>query len=202
MKLGYARVSTVGQSLEVQLDKLKAAGCEKVFQEKKSGKSREGRDELKRLLEEGLRKGDSLVCTKLDRLARSVADLCSITKQIEDKGASLVVLDGSIDTSTPHGRLFFHLMASIGEFERTLILARTEEGRQKALAGGVKFGRKRTLSDFQLGKLKEDFAKWKGSKAELAAHYEISVPSLYRLVKEEAQAPATPPAAPKRKKTP
>jgi DNA invertase Pin-like site-specific DNA recombinase len=188
MKLGYARVSTVGQSLETQLDRLTAAGCEKVYQEKKSGKSREGREELKRLLEDVIREGDSLVCTKLDRLARSVADLCQITKQIEARGAGLVVLDDNIDTSTAHGRLFFHLLASIGEFERSLILARTEEGRQKALAQqavpGAKriFGRKSKLNEFQISKLKKDFATWKGSKGELAAHYGISVPSLYRLV--------------------
>lgn len=188
MKIGYARVSTLGQSLEVQLEKLGAAGCEKVYQEKKSGKSRDGREELNRLLTDGLRSGDYLVCTKLDRLARSVMDLCQISKQVEDLGASLVVLDDNIDTSTPHGRLFFHLLASIGEFERSLILARTEEGRQKALAGGVKFGRKAILNDFQKTKLREDFKNWQGRKEELASHYGISVASLYRLAKEGTEA--------------
>ena len=190
MKLGYARVSTLGQSLEVQLDKLKAEGCERIFQEKKSGKSREGRDELRRLLDDTLRDGDTLVCTKLDRLARSVYDLCQISEQVKAKGASLIILDDNIETVTPHGRLFFNLLASIGEFERSLILARTEEGRQKALAGGVKFGRKGLLNDFQKAKLKEDFAKWTGSREELAKHYNISVPTMYRLVKEEGEQPA------------
>jgi DNA invertase Pin-like site-specific DNA recombinase len=193
MKLGYARVSTVGQSLEVQLDKLSAAGCEKVYQEKKSGKSRDGRDELKRLLDDVLREGDCLVCTKLDRLARSVLDLCQIAKQIEAKGASLCILDESIDTSTNGGRLYFHMLAAIGEFERSLILARTEEGRQKALASGVKFGRKEKLNDFQKAKLRQDFASWTGSKEELAGHYGISVPTLYRLAKAPEDANTTPP---------
>lgn len=189
MKLGYARVSTLGQSLETQLDKLNAAGCDKVYQEKKSGKSREGREELNRLLDDGLRAGDSLVCTKLDRLARSVLDLCQIAKTVEAKGASLEVLDDSIDTGNPYGKLFFHLMASIGEFERSLILARTEEGRQKAKLNGVTFGRTPKLTDYQVTQLRKDFADWTGSKAALASHYGISMASLYRLAKAPEESP-------------
>lgn len=189
MKIGYARVSTLGQSLDVQLEKLQKAGCEKVYQEKASGKSREGRGELNKLLESVIREGDCLIVAKLDRLARSVLDLSQIAKQLESLGASLVVLDDNIDTSTPQGRLYFHLIAAIGEFERHLILQRTEEGRQKAKAkqeasGKRIFGRKDKLSDFQKKKLKEDFDSWDGVKADLAKHYGISTASMYRIVKE------------------
>lgn len=189
MKIGYARVSTLGQSLDVQLEKLQKAGCEKVYQEKASGKSREGRGELNKLLESVIREGDCLIVAKLDRLARSVLDLSQIAKQLESLGASLVVLDDNIDTSTPQGRLYFHLISAIGEFERHLILQRTEEGRQKAKAkqeatGKRIFGRKDKLSDFQKKKLKEDFDSWDGVKADLAKHYGISTASMYRIVRE------------------
>lgn len=190
MKLGYARVSTVGQSLEVQLGKLEAAGCERIFQEKKSGKSREGREELNKLLNEVLRPGDYLVCTKLDRLARSVLDLCQIAKQVEEQKASLIVLDDNIDTSTPQGRFFFHLIGAVGEFERSLILARTQEGRDKYKADGGKFGPKEKLTEAQKVRLLDEFATWKGPKADLAALYRISVPTLYRIAgkaKDEPQ---------------
>jgi len=192
MKLGYARVSTLGQSLEVQQDKLNASGCERIFQEKKSGKTTDDRDELKKLLDGVLRAGDTLVVTKLDRLGRSVLDLCNITKQIEALGATLVVLGDNIDTSTPHGRLFFHILASIGEFERSVILQRTEEGRLKAKAEGVKFGPKDKLTDLQKTLLRQEFKTWTGSKKELADRYGISVPSLYRIAKQGLEGgPAT-----------
>jgi DNA invertase Pin-like site-specific DNA recombinase len=115
-------------------------------------------------------------------------DLCQLSRQIETLGASLVVLDDSIDTSTPHGRLFFHLLASIGEFERSLILQRTEEGRKKALSEGVKFGRKEKLSELQKALLKQEFNSWKGTKEELAKRYEISVASLYRIANKNEDA--------------
>lgn len=191
MKLGYARVSTLGQSLEVQREKLGAFGCDRIYEEKKSGKTREGREELNKLLDEGLRSGDSLVCTKLDRLARSVLDLCQIAKAVENIGASLVVLDDNIDTSTPHGRLFFHILASVGEFERSLTLARTEEGRQKAKrkqaeTGKRIFGPKDKLNSFQIEQLRKQFNDFKGPKRELAAAYQISLATLYRLAKAPA----------------
>lgn len=191
MKLGYARVSTLGQSLEVQREKLGAFGCDRIYEEKKSGKTREGREELNKLLDEGLRSGDSLVCTKLDRLARSVLDLCQIAKAVENIGASLVVLDDNIDTGNPHGKLFFHLLASIGEFERALILSRTEEGRQKAKqlqaeTGKRIFGPKDKLTPYQIEKLREEFKNYKGPKRELAEGYGVSLATLYRLAKAPA----------------
>lgn len=188
MKIGYARVSTFGQSLDVQLEKLKAAGCEgKPYQEKASGKSREGREELNRLLDGGIREGDCLVVTKLDRLARSVIDLCQIAKQLETLGASLVVLDDNIDTTTPQGKLYFHMISAIGEFERSLILARTNEGREAYKAKGGKFGPKSKLSPELLADLKKEFRTFDGSKADLAKKYKISVASLYRLAGEAKQ---------------
>lgn len=188
MKLGYARVSTLGQSLETQREKLEGYGCSRIYEEKKSGKTREGREELNKLLD-GIRPGDSLVCTKLDRLARSVLDLCQIAKAVESIGASLVVLDDNIDTSTPQGKLFFHLLASIGEFERALILSRTDEGRREALkkqkdTGKRIFGPPDKLTSYQIEQLRKEFKDFKGPKRELAAGYGISLATLYRLAKE------------------
>ena len=104
--IGYARVSSIGQSLEVQLDKLK--DCDKVFQEKRSGKQTDNRPELLKALEY-VRKGDSLVISRLDRMARSVLDLAKIAERLKKKGVALKVLDQSIDTSTSEGKLMFHL---------------------------------------------------------------------------------------------
>ena len=133
MKIGYDRVSTTGQKLEVQFDKLTAAGCERIFEEKKSGGSRHEREALAQALT-FIREGDQLVITRLDRLARSVLDLSQITAEIAAKKVDLVVLDQSIDTGSPTGRLLFHMLAAIGEFERDLIKERAAEGIARAKA--------------------------------------------------------------------
>jgi predicted site-specific integrase-resolvase len=136
MRVGYARVSSVGQKLDVQLEKL--ADCDRVYHEKISAGSTKLRLELQKALD-FVRDEDVFVVTKLDRLARSVIDLSMIVQRLEEKKVDLVVLDQGIDTTTIYGRLQFNILASIGEFERGLIGERSREGREKAMARGVKF---------------------------------------------------------------
>jgi DNA invertase Pin-like site-specific DNA recombinase len=148
MDLGYARVSSDGQSLAAQLEELKAAGCSCVFQEKVSG-ARLERRELARLMQR-IREGDTLIICRLDRLARSSRDLLNILHELGEKRAGFRSLhDPWADTSTPHGRLMVTVLAGLAEFERSLIRSRTSEGRARALREGVKFGRKPKLTVHQ-----------------------------------------------------
>jgi DNA invertase Pin-like site-specific DNA recombinase len=140
--VGYARVSSRGQDLGVQLEKLK--GCNKVFKEKRSGVDA-GRPELKRCLEY-LREGDTLLVTKLDRLARSTSDLYRIISQLADKGVAFKVLDDpSIDTSSRTGKLVMGILALIAEFENDIRRERQMDGIARARDHGVRFGRKPRL---------------------------------------------------------
>jgi DNA invertase Pin-like site-specific DNA recombinase len=146
--LGYARVSTQGQDLSGQLEALTAAGAAKVYQEKISG-ARAHRPQLAKLMQD-LRAGDTVIVTKLDRLGRSTRELLELIDQISKAGASFRSLGDPLwDTSSPQGRLLSTLLAAIAEFERELIRERTSAGRERALANGVKFGRKRKLSPYQ-----------------------------------------------------
>jgi DNA invertase Pin-like site-specific DNA recombinase len=182
MKVGYARVSTIGQSLEIQLEALTKEGCEKIFHEKASGKEATNRAELQHALD-FVRDGDVLVVTKLDRLARSMIDLGQIAKRLKDKGVGLKALDQSaVDTTSPTGEFLFNIIGAVASFERALILERTAEGRANAMQRGVKFGKKPSLSPAKIESLKADYAAWTGSKLELAEKYGISRASLYRLV--------------------
>jgi DNA invertase Pin-like site-specific DNA recombinase len=148
MIVGYARVSTDGQSLEAQDEALRAAGAQRVFSEKQSG-AKTDRAALGRCLM-ALEAGDTLLVTKLDRLARSTRDLLNTLAAINEKGASFKSLgDGWADTTTPHGRLMLTVLGGLAEFERHLILSRTNEGRVRAKARGVRFGRKPKLTAYQ-----------------------------------------------------
>ena len=138
MKVGYARVSTTAQSLDMQIKALTDAGCERIFEEKVSGVGERG--ELKAALQY-LRDGDTLVVYKLDRLGRSMKDLLSIIEQLQAKNVALVSLRDNIDTSSTAGKLVMHIFAALSEFERDLIRERTGEGRVAALKKGVRFGR-------------------------------------------------------------
>jgi len=146
--LGYARVSTDGQSLAGQLVELKNAKCEKIFQEKISG-ARSDRKQLARLIA-SLSTGDVLVVTRLDRLARSTRDLLNLLGTVAEKGAGFKSLkDTWADTTTAHGRLMLTVLGGLAEFERELIRTRTGEGRERAKARGVKMGRKPKLTTHQ-----------------------------------------------------
>ena len=145
MKLGYARVSRTDQNLQLQTDALTAAGVERIFTDKLSGAKAE-REGLAEMLNQ-LREGDTVVVWRLDRLARSLAHLIELAAGFERLGVQLVSLTENIDTTTPTGKLVFHLFASIAEFERNLIRERTAAGLDAARARGRKGGRKPVPTD-------------------------------------------------------
>jgi DNA invertase Pin-like site-specific DNA recombinase len=145
---GYARVSTNGQDLAAQEAELMAAGCAKVFKEKVSG-AKTDRAELAKAIRT-LKPGDVLVVTRLDRLARSTRDLLNVLATVNEREAGFRSLkDSWADTTTPHGRLMLTVLGGLAEFERELIRARTGEGRKRAKANGVKFGRPAALTPDQ-----------------------------------------------------
>jgi DNA invertase Pin-like site-specific DNA recombinase len=144
MKVGYARVSTRDQTLDLQLDALKKAGCSRVYTETVSGGAHADRPELKRLMDT-LRKGDVLVIWKLDRLGRSLKNLIEIVNELLQRHVGLKSLNDPIDTTTSHGRLIFNIFASLSEFERDVIRERTNAGLAAARARGRKGGRPRGL---------------------------------------------------------
>jgi len=180
MLIGYARVSSDGQSLESQLELLKSAGCVEVFQEKASGKNRTGRRELPKLLRR-LSRGDVLVVTRLDRLARSTRDLLNILEEVAEKGSGFKALsDAWCDTTSAHGKLMVTILGGLAEFERALLLARTAEGRHQAKRMGVRFGRKPKLSRYQHKEALERREAGETLKA-IARSYGVSAPTILRL---------------------
>lgn len=181
MKVGYARVSTSGQNLDVQMERL--ADCDRIYREKASAGSTKNRPELKSALD-FVREDDVFVVTKLDRIARSVVDLSLIVQHLENKKVDLVVLDQGIDTTTIYGKLQFNILAAIGEFERGIIRERSREGREKAKERGVRFGARPKLSPENIEMLLQDFETPELSKAEIGRIYGISVSSVYRLYYE------------------
>lgn len=143
MKIGYARVSTIDQNLDLQTDMLKTAGAEKIFTDRISGMS-EIRDGFDRMTAQ-LRPGDTVIVWRLDRLARSLKHLIEIAADFAGRGVTLVLLNENIDTSTSGGKLFFHIFGAIAEFERDLIVERTTAGLNAARARGRTGGRKPVL---------------------------------------------------------
>ena len=174
--ISYARVSSYGQSLDVQLDKLKH--CDRVFKEKQSGRSTDKREQLALCLDY-VRDGDTLVVTKLDRLARSTRDLLNILNTLEKKQVKLHVIDQQIDTSTPSGRLLVHLLGSIAEFENDLRKDRQLDGISLAKRNGVKFGRKKALTETQVQELRQKRTEGLLIK-DLMEHYCLSKATVYR----------------------
>ena len=154
MIMGYARVSTIGQNLNSQKDKLKEYGCEKIFEEKFTGSDRK-RVQLEKMLQK-IDDGDTLIITRLDRLARSAVDLFDIVKEIEEKGASFKSLNEPwADTTSSMGKFLTTVFSGLSELERSIINERTEEGRIAARKRGVKFGRKFKLTKHQQDEVRE-----------------------------------------------
>ena len=178
-KVGYARVSSYGQSLEVQLDNLSKAGCDKVFSEKCSGKTVQQRKQLQSCLEY-VREGDVLYVCKLDRLARNVRDLLNLSGKLEEQGVGLHVLDQNLDTTTSSGRLLFNMLGVIAEFENDIRKERQLEGIKKAQDKGIKFGAKKKLSTEQVRVLKDAVKAGDKPLTEIAKDFGISRASLYR----------------------
>jgi DNA invertase Pin-like site-specific DNA recombinase len=189
MRYGYARVSTSKQDYAIQVDTLKAAGCERIFTEKASGKSTDGRPEFKRLMK-ALSPGDTVVVTKLDRLARSSRDLLNILHDLKEGSCGFVSLGESwCDTTSDIGELVVTIMAGIAQFERKLILSRTEVGIAKARANGKKFGRPSALDVTQKRKIAERYAAGE-TMAQLAADYEVGEATIFRALQGPFEAAA------------
>lgn len=180
MIFGYARVSTADQSLLAQIETLKQAGAVRVVEETASGAQTE-RPRLKSLLAK-VGKGDVLVVTRLDRLARSTRDLLNMLDQLTQKGAGFKSLaEAWADTTTPHGRLMLAVIGGLAEFERDLIRTRTGEGRARAKANGAKFGRKPKLTDHQRREAIRRRANGEETIADIARSYAVSHSTISRL---------------------
>ena len=179
MLVGYARISTQDQNLDLQRDALLKAGCQKFFEDKVSG-TRADRPGLNKALEL-LREGDTLVVWKLDRLGRSVKHLVDLVGELARQGVQFKSLTDSIDTSTPSGRFFFHVMASLAEMERELMGERTRAGLQVAQQLGRKSGRKRKMTDSKIASAKSLLASGVPPN-DGAKNLGVSVPTLYRWV--------------------
>ena len=173
---GYARVSTGEQDLTIQTEALKAAGCTKIRKEKVSGTSRKGRSELETLME-FMDKGDVLIVTRIDRLARSMKDLQDIVHELKQKKVTLKATDQPIDTSTAAGKAFFDMLGVFAEFETNLRRERQMEGIAQAKKKGVYKGRKPSIDPEAV---KELAAKGK-TPTEISRELGISRPSVYRL---------------------
>lgn len=177
MKIGYARVSTADQDLDMQTEALKRAGCEQIFDDKISGIKTE-RPGLEKALFL-LRAGDTLVVWKLDRLGRSIKDLIDSVRALEQRGVAFQSLTDAIDTSTPAGRFFFHVMAALAEMERDLITERTRAGLAHARSKGRIGGRPSAMTESKLNSARTLLAAGESAK-DVAKDLGISIPTLYR----------------------
>lgn len=174
--IGYARVSSSGQSLEVQRDQLLAAGCTRIFEEKRSGLSQDGREQLALALDY-VRDGDVLIVTRLDRLARSITDLRQIVDRLTAKEVGFRALQqGDLDTSTSNGRLMLNMLGAFAEFESDLRRERQREGIDRAKANGIYKGRKPSVPVDEVRKLKAEGM----APTEIAKRLNVGRASVYR----------------------
>jgi len=192
MLIGYARVSTQDQNLELQRQALAVAGCAKVYEDAMSG-LRADRPGLAKALDT-LREGDTLVVWKLDRLGRTVKGLVELVESLQAQGVQFRSLTDAIDTSTPSGRFFFHVMASLAQMERELIAERTKAGLAAARKAGRVGGRKRSMTPAKVEAARTLMQQGTPAK-DVAATLGVSVPTLYRWVPaatmEQQNAPST-----------
>jgi len=183
--VGYARVSSVGQSLDVQTAKLERAGCEEIFNEKRSGVDRE-RPELAACLKY-VRKGDTLIITRIDRLARSAGHLYQIVDDLSAQGVALKVLDQSIDTNDATGRAFLGMLGVFAEFETEIRKERQMDGISKAREQGVKFGRRPVLTEVQEQEIVHLRSQdW--SLQKIADHFGISKGLVHKVTTKQREA--------------
>lgn len=182
-RIGYARVSTTGQTLDAQLEQLQAAGCGRIYREKVTGERPDRRELLKMLKQ--LEAGDVVVVTRIDRLARSTFDLFSIVKQVADAGASFKSLaEPWADTGTSTGRLMLAVLGGLADVERDLIRTRTAEGRSRAKARGQHMGRPQALTPQQQAEARQRRAEGATLK-ELARSYNVGLATISRTVRGE-----------------
>ena len=178
MKVGYARVSSSGQSLDVQVDTLKNSGCEKIFQEKVSGTSTQGRDKLRECLD-FVREGDEVVFTRVDRVARSVLDLQLIDKELTDKKVTITSTEQPISTKDATSKCFLDMLGVFAELETNLRKERQMEGIARAKTKGVYKGRKSNINVEKIKSLKDEGMGATAIARELGIHRD----SVYRLLK-------------------
>jgi DNA invertase Pin-like site-specific DNA recombinase len=176
-RYGYARVSSLSQSTDIQVARLKSAGCDVVREEAVSGRSRSGRTELQTILE-FIRSGDTLVVVKLDRLGRSTRDALNLVHELESKGAALRVLEPEIDTSRPEGRIILTTLSMVAEMELTFIKERQRTGIDAAKAKGVYRGRKRFIDRDAVQRLRDEGV----GATEIARRLGIGRASVYKVL--------------------
>jgi DNA invertase Pin-like site-specific DNA recombinase len=176
-RYGYARVSTLSQSTDVQVARLKAAGCDVVREEAASGRSRSGRTELQTILE-FIRAGDTLMVVKLDRLGRSTRDVLNLVHELESKGAALRVLEPEIDTSKSEGRVILTTLSMVAEMELTFIKERQRAGIEAAKAKGAYKGRKRSIDRGAVKRLRQEGV----GASEIARRLGICRASVYKVL--------------------
>ena len=181
-RVGYARVSTAGQLLDRQIAALTAAGCIRIFADKKSGRSAE-REELVKALDY-LRSGDVLVVPSLDRLGRSLHDLITIVGELRRRGVGFTSLHEALDTTTPGGRLVFHVFAALAEFIRELIVQGTKEGLAAARARGQRLGRPPALTPEQIRQARDLLARPENTVSSIARLLGVSRSTIYKHVPE------------------
>lgn len=187
MKIGYARVSTQEQNLDLQRDALKAAGCTRVIEDTASG-GKKDRTGLERVREQ-LRAGDVLVVWRLDRLGRSLKHLIELMGELEGEGIGFQSITEAIDTTTPGGKLVFHIFGALAEFERNLIRERTKAGLEAARARGRKGGRKKKLDQKKRALAVELYQTKKHTIPEICQMVGVSKPTLYAYVRAESGKP-------------
>ena len=178
MRIGYARVSTDDQTLDLQRDALKRAKCRQIYEEHASGKNTR-RPELEACLK-SLREGDTFVVWRLDRLGRSLSDLIHLTNELQSRGIGLESLTEKIETASPTGKLVFHVFGALSEFERNLIRERTMAGLKAARARGRKGGRPRKLQAKEIKTIRALLRTAEISVQEVATRFGVSRSTLYR----------------------
>lgn len=183
-RIGYSRVSTTDQNTQSQQDKLAAAGCERIFVDHFTG-TKASRPEWDRA-RDVLRRGDTLVITRLDRLGRSTKDLLAIASWLDDNGIDLCATEQQIDTSTPEGRLFFTMISAFAEFEHSMMVARTKDGLAAARARGRTGGRKPKLSTAQRAEVRR-LAAADRPMVEIAELFRVSRATIYRTLNDPAE---------------
>ena len=179
MLIGYARVSTADQNLDLQKESLKGIGCQKIYEDKATG-SYANRQGLNQAIDQ-LREGDTFVVWKLDRLGRSVKGLIDFVAHLEQKNIHFKSLTDQIDTGSPAGRFFFHVMASLAQMERELVSERTRAGLNAARRRGKVGGRKRVMTESKVESAKKLLSNGSRPK-EVARNLGVSIPTLYRWV--------------------
>ncbi len=180
MLIGYARVSTDDQNLDLQKDALTRAGCKRILEDHQSG-AKAGRPGLQDALDYA-REGDTLVVWRLDRLSRSLKDLIEMVTQLESQGIGLKSLQESLDTSSSSGKLIFHIFGALAEFERNLIRERTQAGLEAARARGRKGGRPKSLDADKRALAVQLYEKKKHTVKQICQMMDISKPTLYKYI--------------------